>query len=313
MKCSLPLLFLGLLLAAARGGEGNFYREGRWEEGQRGAAEAKLVLLGRVLEAGKAGGKGWDGSYDSGNRNYYTRTGKADIRQELVVEVTEVLSGRLEAKKVVVKLGEVRFKVMQMQQLWGQLVRKDKKLRSRRGLPVGFFAIKKGNTYLFFLEEPARGKGEKEGETWVSARHLEKTPPMEEPEGNLLTSVRSFCQAMAHWQSPPKLTEKENEVVEKLIAALGSEDYQAREAADRVLRVLGARLRPQLQKAAADGDEERSFRARKILEAVKPEPGKRELPQHAARGKLPAVFKERPEPTPEEPPEQEPAPVPGDD
>ncbi len=311
-----PLALMVLAAPAALAGEdaNSFFTSGRWEGGQVAAARSKLVVLGKVVEAGKPKGSGWNGQYDSssGTTNYMLRTGKVDIRQEIVVEVAAVLRGRLAGKKITVRIETANLNYQAMYQFWSAQVRKKKLNRRKRGLAVSYFTMKKGKTYLLFLEAPRIAKAAKPGEKGrASATHLKGSAPMEEPEPQLLRSIRAFCSELALWDKPPELSAEEAAAVAELIADLAADAYDKREKADKTLRIIGARLRPQLDKAARDGDEERAFRAREILEAVKPEPGKVELPKGRGKGKLPAVFKERPKPKPEPEPGPVPEPMPG--
>ncbi len=311
----LPALLVPLLLAAplAAGGEDatSFYTSGTWEGAQHAAAKSKLVVLGKVVEAGKAKGKGWDGKPNSSSTNYMLRTGKVDVRQEIVVEVTEVLRGKLATKRLTVRIESAELNYQAMYQFsWAQL-RKKKLKRGKRGLTVNYFTLAKGKTYLLFLDAPKVTRAAKPGgKDKTVAGHLKTSAPMEAPDPRILDSVRGFCDELARWDKPPKLAAEEAKEVARLIADLGADDYAKRDKADRTLRVIGAGLRPQLKKASEDGDEERAFRAREILEAVKPEPGKVEMPKGRGKGKLPGIFKKRPKPKPEPKPGPGPEPDP---
>ncbi len=316
MRHFLPALAILLLLGPshlADGQEPGFYENGKWQDGQKAAAEAKLVIRGKIVEAGKATGKGWDGNYDKSNLSHYNRTCKIDMAQEVVVEIEEVLLGKLgeETKKLTVKMSSASLNYQAVYQYYYRLMRKKnpRGLRSRkREVPVDIFALKKGESCIFYLDTP---KTETKGkEKFTNAAHLSKNPPMSKPDNDLLRSVRAFCAEMKLWRKPPKLPDDQEKTAAKLIADLGAEDFELREKADKALRAIGARLKPQLDKAATDRDEERSFRARAILEAVKPEPGKAEFPRGGRARRLPATFKKRPEPKPEPEPAPEPAPLP---
>lgn len=319
MKTTPALLVLLLLAAApaspAAAGEGatSFYTSGTWEGGQHAAARSKLVVLAKVVEAGKPKGTGWNGAYDStsSSTNYQLRTGNVVVRQEIVVEVTEVLRGKLAARRLTVRIESAKLNYQAMYQFWWAQVRAKKLKRTKRGLAVSYFTLAKGKTCLLFLDAPKVTKASKPGGTDKAvAVHLKSSAPMETPDPQLLDSVRGFCGELAMWDKPPKLAAEQAKLVARLIADLGADDYAKRNKADRTLRIIGAGLRPQLKKASEDGDEERAFRAREILKAVKPEPGKVELPTGRGKGKLPGVFKKRPKPKPEPEPPPVPEPMP---
>jgi len=316
LKSILPaatLVILACSAPAAGGGEPDFYENGRWQDGQHAATKSKLVIRGRVAQAGKASGKGWDGNYDKNSRNFNTQTCKVEVRQDVTVEIEEVLLGKLDdgLKRLTVKMSTASLSYRAVNQYYYQLLR-SKKIRTRnrkRSLPVSVFSLRKGRDYIFYLDAPAtKDKG---GKKQAAASHIITHSPMSKPEKDLLRSIRAFCEEIKLWHKPPKLAGEQQDAVKKLIADLGAQDFRTREKADKTLRAIGARLRPQLDRAARDRDEERSFRARAILEVVKPEPGKVEFPRVGRRKRLPEIFKKRPKPKPKPETPPEPGPEPG--
>jgi hypothetical protein len=305
----LAVVALAACVSFASAGETGFYGNGKWQEGQHAATRAKLVIIGKVLEAGKPSGKGWDGKYDQSSGNYQTRTCKIDLRQEVVIEVSEVLFGELKTgtRKLTVKMAGAKLNYQMVHMYFYQLVRQKKAQRRKRGLPVSIFALRKGKSYIFYLDAPkaeAKTKTkDKDKDKRLAASHLKEFSPMEAPEAELVRSVRAFCGEMKLWHRPPKLSEEQGATVKKLIADLGADDFDVREKADRALRAIGARLKPQLDKAARDGDEERSFRAKEILQIVKPEPAKAEFPRGGTGRRVPGIFKKRPKPKPKPKPD----------
>ncbi len=319
MHARKPTIAICLLVAAAipalcgeEDGQKSFYGDCRWQDAQRYAAAAKLVVIGKAVEAKPAKGKGWNGSNNpvqAGSGRMPTCTIHVD--QEVAVEVTEVLRGELVARALTLRLGKVTMDYSPVQQFWYGLYRA-KKLKSRnRSLPVKYFSIRKGLTYVLFLKGAEGGGGDNGGEKPPTAAHVDGATPIEQPDAELLRSLRGFCKELTLWDKPPALPEDQRKAVEKLIAELGADDYEVREKAEDALTAVGARIRPYLERAGRDGDEERSFRARQILARSKPEPGKVEVPGAGVGQKAPAIFRERPKPKP--PPEPAPPPVPEDD
>jgi len=290
---------LALLAAArARGGEDEpgFYASGRWQDAQAGASRAAVVLVAKVTEAGKPAGGGWDGNTDGA-----TMACKVDVRQDVTVEVEELLAGEAGSGPLAVKFGESMLGMQAVQQFWIAQIQKKKGNYGNRRLGVENFALVSGRRYLLFLEAPKPAAGGKDGKGRAAAAHLKDCAPVENPDAQILASVRGFCRELAVWKSPPKLTADEEKAVLQLVADLGADGFDKREAAEKALRTSGARLRPYLLKASQDRDEERSFRAKALLKALEPEPGKNELPG-GADARVPALMKERPkEPPPKEP------------
>ena len=288
-----PLAALAMLwpLAAVAGEAPSLYASGRWQAGQKAAAEAKLVVVARVVEAGKPEGKGWDGNFQRDSADYKSWTGEVRIDQHVVLEVTEVLRGRLKGKKLRVKLGTARLNYRDLQQHWSRHFRKRGKMAVQMGMPVSAFALRKGKSYLLFLSAPKSGK---EGEP-PAAAHLGGYAPAETGDKTTLKSVRAFCGALAVWENPPRLSADEAAKIKKMIAQLGHEAFDKRSAAEKALRAAAARIAPQLIAAAKDKDIERAIAARKIIEDFRPKPGKTQYPKVA---KPPARKPDKPAPAP---------------
>jgi hypothetical protein len=297
---------LALGLPALGGEEEAFspYANGTWDRAQAQAAKAHLVIVGKVVEAGKPEGAPWSQNKPE-NYDQATMTALIDLKQGLTVEVKEVLHGELKASKLVVKTGQVAVPLMVAHQMMQQPQAKDPRQRFRREIPVAEFALAKGAVYLLFLSEPKTGKG-KDGKESVTAEHVAKAMPMAAPDEQLMKSVRAFCQALADWKQPPRLSAEEEARVKALVADLGADDFEKRDKAEAELKSLGPRTKPYVQPAAKDKDPERSFRAREILKAIEPAPGAVEIPQSGrSEAAKPSVMKEKPKP---KPPEDEPGP-----
>jgi hypothetical protein len=307
LTCPVLPVLLGALALSVPAAAGEFYEGGRWQDAQKAASESGLVVRAKVVRAGKPKGKGWDGNREEGGPPYLSRI---DIKQEAVAEVREVLAGSLDGgtKEITVTLSGARLEYRPLTTYWLRVFRKQRAKNlakgrrsvSRRALSAKVFALQEGTEYVFFLKAPkVRGKGARKA---VAAAHLGGYSPLAKPEKDLLRSVRAFCEELKLWHRPPQLPPEQQRAVTRLIADLGAEDFATREKADRALRATGARLKPQLEAAARDGDEERSFRAAQILKTVCPEPGKVEFPKTGGR-RLPAIFKKRPKPKPKPKPD----------
>ena len=302
------LVALALVLGApaASAGEeakpGPFAR-GSWADAQLFASRAQLVVVGKVVEAGKVEGKGWSLTERGDNVN-----APVDIQQELTVEVAETLRGKAEPGRLIVTVKTVSFPLQALYQM--RFVGNQR--TSRQAVPAVEFALGRDKTLLLFLAAPRREKGGTgKGPERLAADHLDKAAPMEEPDAQVLASVRGFCRASADWSDPPKLPPGEEARVRVLVADLGSDDFEVREKAEAELKAMGARIRPHLEAAAKDKDAERAFRARAVLKAIEPVPGSVELPLGAAPAEAgPGTMKDRPKPKPEPGPEPEPAPPP---
>lgn len=308
---------LALLPAvAAAGGEDpelpSPYASSQWQEAQMQASKARLVIVGKVLEASKPEGKGWS------QRRTTTVPGlptcwAVDLRQKLVVEVTATFRGSAGGDKLAVQLDALAVPAMAIQQRMWRPQAKDPKLRHRSDLPAEEFALIKDGTYVFFLGAPEAGKPDEP----ASARHLKEGAPIGDAGPELLAGLRGFCRALAEWDSPPELSAEDQARAAALIADLGAEDFQKREKAEAELRAFGPRIRRLAEAAAKDGDAERAFRAGEVLKFVKPEPGKRDYLDEAGQQKEGArTFEKRPEdkPAPEPaPPEDPDPPEAGDD
>jgi hypothetical protein len=251
-------------------------------------------------------GKGWNGQ-GTGKSTGSQLKARIDIKQEVVAEIREVLAGRLDegVKEITVALSGLDLDYLSLRGYYMQQrmrgIQKGGSRITKRGLPVAPFALQEGTEYLFFLNAP-RAR-ENDGNRSVAAAHLRNCAPLAKPDKELLLSMRAFCRELKLWHKPPELSPEQQRTVTRLLAELGAEEFPRREKADRALRAIGAGLRPQLEAAAKDDDEERSFRAAQILKAVRPEPGKVMLPGNGER-RAPEVFKERPKskPRPEPPP-----------
>jgi hypothetical protein len=232
-----------------------------------------------------------------------------DVQQGLVVEVSEVLRGKLEPGKLTVAFKTANFPLQSLYQMANKF--DGKRWTNRQVVPAADFALAKDHTFLLFLSEAKVEKGkEKDAPGSRSAEHVAEAAPIEEPDAQLLASVRAFCQALADWAQPPKLAAEEDAKIKALVADLGADDFDRREKAEADLRALGPRTKAYLDTAARDKDPERSFRAKEVLKAVEPVPGKVELPKGVGGDAAkPGTMKERPKPKPE--PEAEPEPAPG--
>lgn len=315
MRRFLPLLaLLAAACGASRAGEGenkgekdkdpSFYAEVSWRQAQEHAHAAGLVVLAEVTEAGKASGKGWpvQGSARGVRPGIPGLPGspayqgvKVDLQQELAVEVREVLRGRAALGPLRVQIRGIALDATLVQQRTWRPQEKDPRKRRRTSIPAAEFGLKKGARYIFFLGElqeakPGPGKegdgegGERPPAAPPLATHLDSAAPAEARDAQVLDSVRAFCKALADWAGPPPLPAEEEARVQGLIDRLGHEDYREREAADARLRQMGARTRRHLERAARDRDAERVWRAREILKAIEPLPGREELPGFAPRG-----------------------------
>lgn len=283
--------------------EPSFYAEVSWRQAQEHAHAAKLVVLAEVTEAGKASGKGWpvQGSARGvrpaipglpGSPAY--QGVKVDLQQELAVEVREVLRGRAPAGPLRVRLRGIALDAGLIQQRTWRPQEKDPRKRRRTSIPAAEFGLEKGARYVLFLGEPQKpgpgkeggdgGAGEKPPASPPLAAHLDSAAPAEARDAQVLDSVRAFCKALADWADPPPLPPEEEARVRALVDGLGHEDYREREAADAGLRQMGARIRRHIERAAGDRDAERVWRAREILKAIEPLPGREELPGFAPRG-----------------------------
>jgi hypothetical protein len=321
-----PLLGVLVLLvagpAALAGESQRLGLGGNWPRAQEAAAAAEIVVAATVIKADVPTGKGWNGQYGSPSQQSTARRCTVDVQQLVEVEVDEVIRGRVRGRRFVTKLEAMSVEYHVVRPFWAGLVQAKKVDRRKPGLPPSYFALEEGRAYLFFLKRVSDGRtvneeGEEEQGPDKLALHGGWPPMLLEGRG-LLKSVRRFCRELEAWNRPAALGAEEDRAVRELIAALGADDYERREKAESALRAMGAGVRTYLEKACAAADEERSFRARRLLRGAKPEPGKVEFPGHEVDRRSPAIFKERPKPkppeedAPEPDPEAEPVPDPGE-
>ncbi len=275
------LLLLGVLtvlscaLQSAQAGEKpRIYSSGAWQDGQKSAAASKLVVVAKVIEAGKARGKGWDGNVK--REGVHTNwTGEVSIDQHATIEITAVLRGSFGGKKLRITLDKARLKYRELLDHWRRNHHKLGKAAAATQVPAGDFALHEGRAYLLFLDVPKSGGKGKDGEELpASATHLEDSAPAETSNAALLKSVRAFCKLLRAWEHPPKLSVGEAEKVDKLIAQLGDEQYGKRQEADGALRKIADRLQPQLTRAAKRPDLPRATAELQILNDCRPTPGK---------------------------------------
>ncbi|HOX07560.1 MAG TPA: hypothetical protein PK280_14265 [Planctomycetota bacterium] len=306
----LAAVLLHVLAGTARPGEEpkppeakpGIFASANWADSQAYAVKAPLVVIGKVTDPGKPAGKGWNQNM-RGDGTMAT----IELQQELVLEVTEVLRGKLEPGRLTVKIQKVSFPMQFIYPLLNRM--ENGRWVNRQSLPAAEFALSKDRTYVLFLAEAKVEKGKEPGAAEArSADMADGSSPAEDPDAQLVASVRAFCRALADWASPPKLAADEEARIKALVADLGSDDFDKREAAEAELRKTGARAKVQLEAAAKDPDPERSFRARELLKAAEPVPGRTELPGGAPAAPKPDVMKKRPEAKPEL--EVLPAPVP---
>jgi hypothetical protein len=239
----------------------------KWRHAQTYVSRAKLVILAKVIDAGKPAGQGWtpnDAAFKVNDDWSWL-----DIQQTVKVEVKEVLLGKPEAKELSVNLGRVRAATTELYGLGG----------GKR--QAADFALGKDATYLLFLEEPRKSDA-----SGLAAAHVEKAAPAMDPAKELLDSVRGFCRQCAAWQDPGKLSADEEAQARKLIAGLGSADAKERDRAEAALGTLGARARSLLEEAARDPEPKRSTRAGDLLTLLKPEPAVTEFPGKAPEKSL---------------------------
>jgi hypothetical protein len=297
VKHGLTRLLPALIFAAAlwplgaRGGEkSSFYAAGKWESGQRAATKSKLVVVAKVVEAGKPGGKGWDGNVQRA-ANYQDYTGEVEVKQRTELEIVQVLRGKLKEKKLVLKLGKVNLSYQLLRNHWRQHYYKRGQRAVGYKVPAGDFALLKGKSYVLFLDEPKREKkeGEKNGDGQLTVEHVGPCSPVETGNTPFCKSVKAFCKTLHAWENPPKLDAKEEARVRKLIKQLGHEQFDKRREADKALRAVAVRIRPLLAEAAKDKDIERATAAQKILDDFKPKAGKTQYP------KAPSWADEKPE------------------
>ncbi len=276
----------------------SLYARGRWQDGQKAAAGSRLVVVAKVVEAGKPKGKGWDGNFQRDSADYKSWTGEVKIEQRVVVEVSEVLRGRLKGKKLAVNLGAARLSYQDLRTHWSRHFRKSARA-AVQSIPVTAFALRKGHSYLLFLDAPKTpeaGGGEKAPPP--TANHLAGCSPAESGDKTMFKSVRAFCAALAAWENPPTLGAAEAAAVRKLIAQLGDEAYDRRAAADKALRAMALRIAPQLIAASRDKDIERATAARKIIEDFQPRPGKTQHPKVEKAAEKPKPAKDTRKPGP---------------
>jgi hypothetical protein len=275
-----------------------FYSSGKWQDGQKSAVASKLVVVAKVIKAGKAGGKGWDGNTQR-EGNYQQWTGEVKIDQQVTVEITEVLRGSFAGKKLKVTLGSARFNYQELSKYWRSNYYKRGKRVVAPQLPAGVFALHQGRAYVLFLNLPKPGGKDKDGkELPASTTHLERSAAAETGNASLLKSVKGFCKQLHAWEHPPKLSGAEAGKVKKLIEQLGDEQYEKRQAADKALRGIAHRLEPQLTKAAKGRDLERATAAEKILNDFRPRAGKTMYPKPPAGSAKPQKPAPAPAPAP---------------
>lgn len=312
MRARLPVLLAALLPLGlpALGGEEepaiNPYANGAWDRGQEQAAMSPLVVLGRVVEAGKPEGTAWSRA-NMDNTDRTALSALVSLKQNAVLEVKEVLRGEFKGDRLTVRVGQVAVPLQVALQMLYRPQARDIRLRRRTEIPAAEFALARDAVYVLFLSEPKTEK-DKDGKEVSAAEHMAKAMPMMEPDEQLLNSVRAFCRELADWKNPPGLSEDEERRVKELIADLGADDFGKRDRAEAALKALGARVKSHLDAAAKDADAERAFRAAGILKAIEPVAGAVEVPRGArpdAAG--PAVMKEKPKP---KPPEEGPPPGP---
>jgi len=295
-----------IMCGASRAGEAgkteqekppSIYTEVSWRQAQAYAAKAEAVLVATVTEAGKPSGKGWSRNTRGIRPGIAGRTDNTlDIGQDLAVEIAEVLRGQVAPGALRVRIGKLACDYAVIQKRAWNPQAKDIRKRQRASIPAKELALEKGRRYIFFLTGPQdegkknERKGEKkEGEEEAATeaepapatpilQHLDSAAPAEVGDDQIVNSVRAFCGVLADWADPPAPSPEKEALVRRLIKQLSSDDYREREAADEALRRLGAWIRPHIEKAAADPDAERAWRARNILEAIEPAPGAAELP-----------------------------------
>ncbi|MHC4915927.1 MAG: hypothetical protein ACYTGB_10585 [Planctomycetota bacterium] len=290
-------LVAGLLLPAAAAGGGerpDAYAGAQWQDGQKAAVGSALVALVKVVEAGKPEGEGWNGNMNRVG-NHTDWTSDVDIKQEAVLEVSEVLRGARPAGRLKVRLGKFEMRYRALQTYWSRHLRKRNQAFAGMSAPVETFSLKKDRSYLLFLKAP-----EGEGVVGLAAA------PVPASEASVVKSVRAFCKVLAVWEKPPALSAEEEKKVRAMIGQLGDADYKKRADADGALRAMGHLLRPYLAAAAEDDDLEKATAAERIIRDFAPQPGKNvapRLPDQVLR-RLAPEKPDKPEKPPEGPPEK---------
>ncbi len=286
-KSMLLVLVVGFLLVllsaspALAAQKAHIYSAGRWEDGQKAAHTSALVIVGRVVEAGKIEGKGWDGNQSRVGADAWI--GKVEIDQTVTVAVTEVLRGSPGGKQLRVRLGALYVDWRSLVTHFNAYYRKCGRATVGMKLPPKEFALRKGKTYLFFLKPPVRPKAGEEEKKSPIASHRELISPAEaKSSAELINSVRAFFRALDAWYNPPELEAEEAARIKALIRQLGDERYDKRQEANTALRSAAHRIAPYLKAAAMDADIERATAARKIIGDLSPRPGQEKLPRASA-------------------------------
>mgnify|MGYP001114764017 CR=1 FL=1 len=291
-----------LISAGAAGGEPPApYTGAAWQDGQSAAAKSTLVVIVKVVEAGKPEGSGWGGNFNRvGNHTEWT--GEVDLCQEVTVEVGDVLRGKRPAGRLRVKLGKFTMRYRALQSYWSRYIRQKNKQVVGMSIPVAPFALRKEGSYLLFLKPAA------EEETGMEATGA----PVAASDARVVQSVRAFSKVLAVWEHPPKLAPEEEKKARAMIGQLGHADYKKRAAADSALRAVGHLLRPYLVKAAGDQDLEKATAAERIIRDFAPQAGKTITPrlpeQVIKRMNVPKPVQPPGEKNGESPPEGAPAP-----
>jgi hypothetical protein len=296
---SIPGFFSALLLlaSAASGAEGDFYGSTKWQDAQKAAAGARLVVVVRVTEAGKPAGKGWDGNMQRHGVSSRDWKGEVEVKQEVSAEITSVLRGTAKHKKLKATLGTASLSYQKLSQHWRSHYYKRGKVFAPK-LPASDFALAKGGTYVLFLGEPREERADgDEKRPLIAAVHVAGYAPAKAGDSKLLKSVTAFCRVLRAWERPPKLPAEEEAGVRKLIKQLGHEDFGKRGAADKALRTMAFRIRPLLAEAAKGRDLERATAAEKIIKDFTPVAGKTMYPDAPApAAKAPAKPPEKKRP-----------------
>ncbi len=243
---------------------------------------ADLVAVVRVAGVAEvaAADRSWGGREDLPDADFArSEFGGDPVVRQIDVEIEKPLKagqGLKDLKKASFRLATARVKLgaappAETIIVRGWYDRCPYGVRRARALTHARYRLAQGQRQLLFLREvtPA-GTGAGQGRP-AERQFVLLDPPLADAPEEAVARVEGTLKQIADWEKPAPPPAEIAAGAGKLIAQLGSADYQAREDATKALVAMGLPAKALLDEALENQDAEVRERCRKILEAIKPE------------------------------------------
>ena len=241
---------------------------------------ADLVAVVRVAGVAEvaAADRSWGGREDLPDADFArSEFGGDPVVRQIGVEIEKALKAGQDfkdLKKAVFRLATARVKLgaappAETIIVRGWYDRCPYGVRRARALTHARYRLAQGQRLLLFLKEVTPA-GTGEGRP-AERQFVLLDPPMTDAPEEAVARVEGTLKQIADWEKPAPPPAELAAEAGRLIAQLGSADYQARENATKALVARGLPVKALLDEALKNPDAEVRERCRKILEAIKPE------------------------------------------